>query len=335
MPSSPVLKYFFSACIAIILWQPLMATAITSYDEADKTISQLYHSQILKPTSNISARIAYFSAQFLELPYLLGALGEGFHAKYDQYPLYRTDAFDCETYVDTVIALARAHDLNEFKHEIRQVRYKDGHVSFVNRNHFTCLDWNQNNQRAGLVKDITTTFHDKQGQHVAQIAQAIIDKPRWYQNFPSTRVRINNASKALRAQRLVELKQEGHHLSRTTSTTPYIPLSALFNQAGEPNQHLFDQIPSGAIIEIVRPNWDLEQQIGTRLNVSHLGFAIRENGKLMFRAATSINQRILDVSLISYLRETLKSPTIKGINIQIVCAQCYKTRSTHLLHTQS
>ena len=312
MPSNRQFKLFlFAYCIAF------GAQAVNIEPATDKTIQQLYHSQRSKPISNVSRRIADISRQFLGRPYALGALGEGVHGEYDQCPLYRTDAFDCETYVDTVLALALAHDLSSFKQKIRQIRYKNGHVSFVDRNHFTCLDWNQNNQHQKFVKDITTTFQDANHRSVALMATALIDKPRWYQHFPLSIIRLPNASPEEQAERLAALKQQGRQLLRVVSTIPYLPLSALFDQTGHANRPLFNQIPSGAIIELIRPNWDMEQRISTRLNVSHLGFAILENGVLMFRHATSTAGQVVEVPLIDYLREARKSPTIRGINVQV------------------
>ena len=316
MPITTLFKPFFLACSLYAM--PAIATTTNPEIQADITIQQLYHSQSMKPTANLSARIAAISQQFLGRPYALGALGEGLHARYDQSPLYRTDAFDCETYVDTVIALARAHDMAQFQQNIRHIRYKNGHVSFINRNHFTCLDWNQNNQQQGFTKDITTTLRDADNRPVANIAHALIDKPSWYQHFPLSITRIHNATPTEQAQRLAELKQKGRQLPRVISAIPYIPLTALFDHSGHTNKQLFNQIPNAAIIELIRPNWDMEQQIGTRLNVSHLGFAIWENGVLMFRHATSTQDHVVEVPLIDYLRETQKSPTIKGINIQVV-----------------
>ncbi len=289
--------------------------------KADYTIQELYHSQTLKPISDLPTRIDVFSAQFLEKPYLRGALGEGRAGYYDNTPLYRTDAFDCETFVDTVLALAFAHDLTSFNQLIRKIRYQNGKVSFFHRNHFTCLDWNINNQQQGFIKDITSTLHDEHGQSITKMATALIDKPNWYQHFSNDIIRIDNINSKEQNKRLNHLKEKGQQLPRTLSKTPFIPLTALFNKQGDANMYLFNQIPHGAIIEIVRPNWNLQQEIGTHLNISHLGFAIRKQGILMFRAATSSNDKIMDCPLIDYLRETQKSPTIKGINIQIAIRQ--------------
>ncbi len=289
---------------------------------ADKAIVQLYHSLNNMPTSDMSSRITDISKRFLGRPYLLGALGEGAKGQYDQSPLYRLDAFDCETYVDTVLALALASDAQAFNQCIHQVRYRDGHVTFTERNHFTCLDWNKNNQRQGFLKDITTTLLNEQKQPVAKIATALINKPAWYQHFDLSHIRVKNINATEQAKRLAALKAEGSKLKIVLSSIPYIPLTALFDGSGKANGYLFKQIPNAAIIEIVRPNWDLHKQIGTNLNVSHLGFAIWDKGILMFREASTIEGHIVvDTPLVDYLHDMQKSPTVKGINIQVVVPQ--------------
>jgi len=309
---------FLKITILIGLLILLSATSIAGQEqEANIRINQIYNT-LDNNKFNISERISIISEKFLGKPYFLGALGEGNHGDYNQLPLYRTDVFDCETYVDTVLALAFASNLNDFKHYINQIRYRDGHVAFIYRNHFTCLDWNINNQHEGFVKDITTTIHDKHNKSIVKFASALINKPAWYNHMNTSIIQIPNIDENSRAKLLESLKLEGSNLPIVTSTIPYIPLTALFNEDGKENDYLFKQIPNAAIIEIVRPNWNLSEEIGTNLNVSHLGFAIWENDKILFRQASSSEHQVIDIPLIDYLRNTLKSPTIKGINIQIV-----------------
>ena len=295
----------------------IAAMDLPHQQDTDLAFSQLYHKLHTKPISNITDRIVWFSTQFLSKPYDLGALGEGEQAPYDQFPLYRTDAFDCETYVDTVLALAQANDYQSFKKQMNQIRYQDGQVSYTQRNHFTCIDWNKNNQAQGFVKDITTTIKAKDNVSVIKFASALIDKPSWYEHMTIDTIRINGMDTSEREARLKSLQAEGRTLARSTSIIPYLPLSALFNPEGKANDYLFHQIPNAAIIEIIRPNWDLSKEIGTHLNVSHLGFAIWNKGTLWFREASSNEGRVVDVPLEDYLRNALKSPTIKGINVQV------------------
>jgi hypothetical protein len=284
-------------------------------------MDSLYHTLKQIPKHDMASRIDAISSYWLNQPYKLSALGEGEQGRYDQAPLYRVDAFDCETYVDTVLAAALAKDSTTFKQCIRRIRYREGRISFLTRNHFTCLDWNTNNHRQGYLKDITRDIYDKQHQPIAQTATALINKPAWYQKLPIDRIRLSFTDEKTRQQRWNELKRKGAELKAQTSQIAYLPLTALFNAKGEANRYLFKQIPNAAIIEIVRPNWDLEKEIGTHMNVSHLGFAFWKNGTLIFREASSTYGHTVDVPLLTYLREARKSPTIKGINVQVVVPQ--------------
>ena len=280
--------------------------------DSDLAIKRLYQQLEKKHPTNMIDRVNIISADFIGKPYLLGALGEGEEGYYDQRPLYRTDAFDCETYVDTVLALAFGADLPQFKQCINKVRYKNSHVSYVERNHFTDLDWNRNNQKHHFLKDISTQIKNEKNQSVALIAHAMINKSAWYQHMSANSLHLNRNN----SKRLAELQQEGRAFKTVRSDIPYIPLTVLFNKEGKANAYLFQQIPDGAIVEIIRPNWDLTQTIGTHLNVSHLGFVFRKNRKLVFRNASSTYHESVELDFISYLREARKSPTIKGINIQ-------------------
>ena len=81
---------------------------------------------------------------------------------------------------------------------------------------------------------------------------------------------------------------------------------------------IIKQIPNGAIVEIIRPNWDLYKVIGTNLNVSHLGFVVWEKDKPYFIHASSDKLMVVKTPLIEYLNIARDNPTIKGINIQII-----------------
>jgi hypothetical protein len=54
------------------------------------------------------------------------------------------------------------------------------------------------------------------------------------------------------------------------------------------------------------------------MDISHLGFAIWKDKKLYFRQASSHYGKVVDVSMIAYLQDALSSPTIKGINIEVL-----------------
>jgi hypothetical protein len=256
-------------------------------------------------------RVLDFGESLLGVPYVADPFGEGPLGRYDRNPLSRFDAFDCTTFVETVTALSISNSADEFQASLNRIRYKDGEVSFVARNHFTDLDWIPNNVRAGVYRDVTESLAPGR----TLVARALIDKRAWYAKMPPTRIQIPGISEEERAKLLVELHAEGLAFSPVEATVPYVPLTALFGPGGDV---LFDRIPSGSVVDIVRPDWDLVRQIGTHLNISHQGFAVRKEGVLYFLEASEVLGRVALVPLADYLRAYLDSPTIKGINVLVI-----------------
>jgi N-acetylmuramoyl-L-alanine amidase-like protein len=104
-------------------------------------------------TSNLGERMKRISAHFLGRPYFTNPLEGGPRAP----EIFKAslEGFDCVTYLETVLALARSHAINEFTDELREMRYENGQIDFYHRNHYM-VDWVTNNQERGIIKDITT-----------------------------------------------------------------------------------------------------------------------------------------------------------------------------------
>lgn len=305
---------------SLVVWAARVPIQIIpTYDmhKYDSDINKLYQ-QPQSHTGNITNRIIFDSGYFMGKPYQMFPLGEGPNAYFDKNPLYRTDVFDCMTYVNTVIALANANNLQEFQHNFKLLSYENGNVTFVARNHFVTGDWNENNAKQGFIKDITATIKDGHGTTPVRYAVTTIDRPNWYRMMLPQCVRVFFYPGDTQAtQLLTALRAQASEVKAQRVATPYIPLTALFNGAGQPNMQLFNQIPSGSIIEIVRPNWDLTQLIGTHINVSHLGFVIHTPQGLIFREASSDNSRIADIQLTAYLKQFIGT-SVGGINVEMV-----------------
>lgn len=261
-------------------------------------------------SESLPSRIDKISAFFLKEPYAGGALGEGDVGIYDKDPLYRFDRFDCTTYVETVLALAKAQSFKEFEFLMDQIRYKDGVVTFVTRNHFPSLDWIPNNQ--WLLEDITMKVSAD-----FQIANALIDKKNWFGKLTIDAIQGINASEEEKLRLLKDLKQEGVTILPEPANIAFVALENVF-QDGKVNQDILENIPSGVVINIVRPNWNLQRIIGTNMNVSHQGILIRLGNRLLFRHASGTNKEVVEVDFIDYLRPYLNSETVKGFNVQQV-----------------
>lgn len=108
-------------------------------------------------TTNSDIGHKYLGAKYINDP-----LGEETFPDTD--PLIRTDAFDCTTFVETAISYGNLDRLT-------QIRYKNGEIDFLNRNHFIETDWLQNN------KDLLSVVSGKYGSTKNRIVT--IDKKNW------------------------------------------------------------------------------------------------------------------------------------------------------------
>ena len=245
-------------------------------------------------------KMEIYSSHFLGKPTLKFPLGEGKDGRFDKDPLYRFDGFDCTTLVETVLGLTHSESMEEFKRVILDIRYENGKVSYLNRNHFISADWIPNNEKNGLIRDIT---FDLFGDH-SKVSHATISKKNWYAHKKAEDIQGQPWS--------IKLHHDLIHLGRDLEDervgVPYAPLKIALDH--------MDLIPSGTIINIVRVGYDLKEFIGTELIVSHQGIAIRRNGALYYRHATTLEPyKVVDVLLKDYLTQYNNHPTIKGINI--------------------
>lgn len=255
-------------------------------------------------------RIDYLSAYFLGRPYINNPQGEGDHGDIDQAPLYRFDGFDCVTYINNILALSRSFDVPSFLTQLLQINYYQGIPKFENRFHFMSVDWNSQNQKNKITKDVTENFVDANKNKMVLFAEGEIDKPGWFLK------RAENEG-IERAEKLNNYARQCHI---EFARLPYLPLVKLFDSDKNPEQVIFNQIPHAAVVEIVRPNWQLKEKIGANLHVSHIGFAIRKNNQVYFRHASSEQKKVVEVLLVDYLKDYLGSSTVKGINVQIICS---------------
>jgi hypothetical protein len=64
------------------------------------------------------------------------------------------DGFDCVTYVETIVALARASNADDFAEWLRKIRYEQGRIQWKRRNHYMTA-WIRNNQCQGIIRPLS------------------------------------------------------------------------------------------------------------------------------------------------------------------------------------
>jgi len=148
------------------------------------------------PVSAGEARVARLIAETQKLPAIsqrIDAISAALRGtRYQGYTLIggprrpeqfvlRDDAFDCVTYVETVLAAARAHDSSSFEDALREIRYRKGYVNWFERNHYF-FEWCQHNvdnktcrwiDLVGAV-DIAKTVDSQKGLSKRRFAMRVI-----------------------------------------------------------------------------------------------------------------------------------------------------------------
>ena len=106
-------------------------------------------------------RIEFISEAFLETPYLadtlIGSAGTA------EVFVLRLDGVDCFTLLDYVEALRRTSDFDGFKEALRRIRYRDGRVEFLSRNHFFS-EWGEAN--SAHLRDVTALVGEEKVRRV-------------------------------------------------------------------------------------------------------------------------------------------------------------------------
>jgi hypothetical protein len=102
--------------------------------------------------SSATGRIDLLSREFLGRPYMSNPLiGSADTAELFTASL---DGFDCVTYIETVVALARARGVDDFVEWLRKIRYEQGRIQWDRRNHYM-TGWIRNNVRNGILEPVS------------------------------------------------------------------------------------------------------------------------------------------------------------------------------------
>ena len=115
--------------------------------------SENYIDCILRDSIHFKAtgeRIALISEKFLSTPYkkttLVGGIDES------EVFVINLDGLDCFTFIDYVEAMRLSGSFDEFKENLKRIRYQSGEVDYRKRNHFFTY-WAEFNRR--YVLDVT------------------------------------------------------------------------------------------------------------------------------------------------------------------------------------
>lgn len=283
-----------------LLLAPCLSWA-SSRDEA------VLHLESLRKISSPLKRLDLFSQKFLGLPYgKSGPLGEGEGARYDADPLYRFDTFDCTTYVETMVSLALSEDVDRFEMNMNRIRYAQGEISYLTRNHFPSLQWIPNNLENGIFEELNGLVLPLR---IQRTATAEINLPGWLSKLSVNTIQVPELSDEEKEARVQELRDLAPSYSSVEASLSYLAIDDLVK-----SPKLLSKIPHGTIVNFVRPNWDLTQAAGTHMNVSHQGFLFRKGRTLYLRHASTTGV-VKEEIFLDYLKKFVDHATLKGIHL--------------------
>jgi len=227
----------------------------------------------------IGERVERLSALFVGVPYGDLPLGEG--TGVEPQPRWRVDLVDCQTFVETVLAMANAKSLARARAILDDIRYSGDppQVSFATRNHFTEAQWLPSNVAKGYMREETLEIDSR-----APATTLTLHRAEWG-NVPGLK-RLATAQ-----------VPEGDFEIR------YLTLDAARKRARS--------IEPGSVLLVVRQH-DPDRVV----RVSHMGFVVRKDGRMYVRhASTGDEHRVIDMEIGRFLdkqRQYKKWP-VQGI----------------------
>lgn len=230
----------------------------------------------LQTLPTLRERLVEATEHFLGTPYVTSPLGEG--SGHDPDPLFRWDAVDCVTMIEQSIALSTAEP-STLVEVLTSLRY-DGAPAWENRLHIMEAQWLPQNEKRGLLRDVTAQWGGDQTRRVKKVLSAATWKEKGGVGLA-----------------LPEGKQP-----RGTFELDIIP-AAVAAEA-------LRKAPAGLLVVVVRAD---RPSLVTR--VSHVGVLVQTARGPMLRHASRSFQKVVDEPLRRFLARNIDFAqwTIEGL----------------------
>ena len=196
---------------------------------------------------------------------------------------------DCTTFVENVLAIyltikSGNHSFDEFKSNLRKIRYRDGVIAYENRLHYF-TSWIDNAERLGIASECRDAYKSFGGRQQLNIS--------FMTTHPALYPMMNGNEEITKKIRATEEELTGR-------IQHYIPKRNL----NSPTLKKF--IRDGDIIVIVTNK--------AGLDTSHIGYAVWQRGTLHLMNASSIHKNVViePMTLYQYMQ---RHPSQIGIRV--------------------
>jgi hypothetical protein len=285
------------------------------------------------------------SAALVGRTYELGPLGEGPGSSHPK-PLYRIDAFDCTTFLETV--MANAYCLRAGSRvggclaiAMRRIRYSGNTATYEARNHIPETDWLPNNTERGYLEDLSEHLFPGEWKE----ARPTIDRAAWLKAQPGgetpkrpnpptpplrylpvsyffSETRLSAEEKAALEAKSAAAKKEAAEIltgrpdeaKRKEAEKIRFRADLVYVRAAyAPVAERLALIPSGTVLNLLRaPVRDPEKARVSTL-VSHQGLVIQTSEGARIRHAAPNVGHVADQSLADYLLRYVRSRNYRGV----------------------
>jgi hypothetical protein len=208
------------------------------------------------------------SEQFVGKRYANSPLGEG--EGVDADPLFRFDAFDCLTLVETSLALSLSTSEHEFQSHLNFIRYESAHVAWNSRLHVMESQWIPTQEKRGLIKNVSVKYAGAQAQRVTKVISAATWK---------------------------EKMGQGLHLPIEKQTVGSFSFDMV------PVEHLpsvLASAPSGLLLAVLRK--DRPKDV---TQVTHVVILVQKKSGASIRHASRSHKKVVEETVASYLKRNL------------------------------
>lgn len=277
----------------ILLWAcfcvSTLKAATPQYVKQDslKVVSWLQAAQKLDKNENL---ILHFARQFIGIPYVAQTL----ERNAEEQLVINLRELDCTTFVENVLALTACvkdgkTGFEDFCHNLRQIRYRDGDIAYTSRLHYFS-EWIADNTKGGLVEEV-------QGPNPPFTAVQTL-KINYMSRFPEKYPMLKGKPQRIKKIRAMENELNGKKFS-------YIPKTDIANT------NIFRQaIQDGDIVAIITKREGLD--------TSHIGFAVWHKNGLHLLHASSLSKKVVEdkKTLWAYMKEQRMQQGIRIIRVK-------------------
>lgn len=269
----------------VLLHSLLFATAQTIYSASDSiTVEQLLSKAMSQPPK--TCLTVFFGNKLAGHPYKSGTLEKNYVGRSgcgQEQLIVNTREFDCTTFVETVLALARTaehgkHSFNDFCNNLQAFRYQQGTIAdYTSRNHYFST-WIDNATSSSIMDEVIPT--DK----------ALCRKRKLNIHYMTSHPERYHALQGeWNEDYLRKIKQMEQRQNMKEVT--YIPKNVLNNP-----RNLLSFIKDGDIVAI--------ETSKEGLDTSHVGIAVWSgDNRLRFIHASSAYHKVVTSPVYTYLKK--------------------------------